>query len=438
MKRVVGLVGALLLGCPSSHSECAEGSMAICRCADEAVGLQLCREGIFDPCACGDAGILCVPGQRAACRCTSGASGTVLCGSDGLYDECLCDALDAGLDAGLDGGFDAGRDAGRDAGPPIDAPPGDASCLECVATILDLRLTDLAVEPARGVLLGTVSSSASSHGNELVRIDPETGEVIEGVYVGSQPGPLAVASDGSFAYVGLAGAGSVRRVDLASFTAGLEFPLADTGSGPMRAVDIAVLPDRPHSVLVSLRGASYRAVAVFDDGVMRSSMAPVPTGASRIEVESATRAWGYEDQNTEFGFRQLTLSPAGVAEDWMQMGLVDGFTSDIVLHDGEIYATTGVVIDPAARRLRGTFDATGRMAFEEGSTRVYFAVQDRSGTTTALAAFDRSTFLQIRSVPAYGLWAETRRIFRFGVDGFALLVGGGRLALVHRPDLVAE
>ena len=68
-------------------------------------------------------------------------------------------------------------------------------------------------------------------------------------------------------YVSLEGAGAVRRVDLKTQTADLQFPLGRDESGIFYAEDLATIPGQPLDVVVTRRTSSPVGLAEYSDGV---------------------------------------------------------------------------------------------------------------------------------------------------------------------------
>ena len=140
------------------------------------------------------------------------------------------------------------------------------------------------------------------------------------MFVGSEPGTLALSDDGQVLYVSLDGAFAVRQFDMTTQTPGLQFSLgSDPSNGSFQAEDIEVQPGNSSVIAVSrmnLRvSASHGGVAIYDSGVMRPSTTQRHTGGSRIEFSSnPSLLYGYNNQTTEFGFRTIAVDANGVAE----------------------------------------------------------------------------------------------------------------------------
>src|SRR5438067_9361119 len=143
-----------------------------------------------------------------------------------------------------------------------------------------LATKDLVYDRLTQKVYASVPGSAGSIGNTITVIDPLRRVIGPSVFIGSEPGKLALSDDGRYLYVALDGTAAVRRFDLATQTAGPQFRLSDPGSygGPYFAGDLKVLPFNPGSVAVSRVAfdASYEdgrrpaGIAVYDDGIPRS------------------------------------------------------------------------------------------------------------------------------------------------------------------------
>ncbi len=109
-------------------------------------------------------------------------------------------------------------------------------------------------------------------------IDPFTGTIETSVFVGSEPGKLALSDNSQYLYVSLDGAASICRVDVAAQMADLQFSLGSGIHGPRYAEDIEVLPGNPEAIAVSLQFLSvsprFAGVAIYVNGVPRPITVP--------------------------------------------------------------------------------------------------------------------------------------------------------------------
>jgi len=299
--------------------------------------------------------------------------------------------------------------------------------------LVALTTNDLVYDPATDRVYASTPSTAGTSGNSLVPLEPETGATGTAVFVGSEPGPLARSDDGHYLYVGLDGAAAVRRFDLLTQAAGLQFSLgSDSFFGPYYAEDIEVLPGSPLVVAVSRKnlGISPRhaGVAIYDDGVVRTNATQRHTGSNRIEFSgTSSLLYGYNNETTEFGFRKIAVDADGAVETSVVRSLISGFGVDIEYHDGRVYATTGAVVDPGPPSLLGTYAgvsfARGVRADSAADT-VYFL------TSNQILIYRLSTFLPLAAVSIPGVSGTPGSLLQWGADRLAFRTSAGQVFFV--------
>ncbi len=306
---------------------------------------------------------------------------------------------------------------------------------------INLFANDLVVEPNTQTIYASVPSRAGAGGNSLTPVNPFEGTTGAPVFVGSEPGPLAISDDGSYIYVGLAGAGAVRRFDVAAQAADIQFQVAkDHPDGPLNVGDIAVIPGNPHTVAMT-RSASagfspnYRGVAVYDDGVPRAKVEGGFPGSYSIEFsDSPALIYGVGDG----GLHKLSVDASGVT----RASTVQASLASFKFAAGRLYTTTGQVADPSNGAIVGTYNDPGR-AFatrvlpDPASKRTYFisdnGVYNGSANATAtIRVFDQQTFLPVGSLNVNGLTGAVTGFVRWGERGLAFSAGG-QLYLIETP-----
>lgn len=266
--------------------------------------------------------------------------------------------------------------------------------------IVDIDANDLVYDSHRDQLLASVGSDDPVYGNSIVALDPETGDVRSHTFVGSEPGQLALAADGSMLYVGVDGANAVAQVRLDNWTVVRTMPLEPYIFAGTWAGDLEVDPFDPGRVVVSRHGPyspAFAGLVVFQDGVPLPNTTGGHTGSSRIEFGSVPgRLYGFNDQHTGFDFFRNTVSATGVVSDDTANGLIDGFSTDLRFANGRLYASNGAVIDPEARQRLGRFDVstTGdAFTIDFAAQRAYFLTGGFTGAPT-LQVFNTETFLK--------------------------------------------
>lgn len=280
---------------------------------------------------------------------------------------------------------------------------------------LTVPTRDLAYDSVSGRLYASVPSSGGAFANTIIAIDPATGNIVDTVAAGSEPHELAISDDGQFLYVGLDGSPVMRRFVLPGLAFDLEIRLPTS----VYAEDIEVQPGAPRTIAVSLRNAGYsprhEGVAVIDDSIMRPTRSQGHTGSNRIEFSNtAGIVFGHNNETTEFGFRRLVITAAGISEVANTWGIVQYFGLDFTYAGGRAFFTNGTIVDPETRSQLGVCAMAGPVLPSPASGRLYVL---NTATSELLAC----------SISTYTL-----------AGGLAVPSGGGAQTLVRwAPDGVA-
>ncbi len=304
---------------------------------------------------------------------------------------------------------------------------------------LALATGDLVYNAQTGRIIASLPSTAGANGNSIASIDPVTLAVGNVVAVGSEPKKLALADNNTDLYVGLDGSASVRRVNLSTGTVGAPFTLGER-FGPLYVEDMAVMPGNPSVVAISRqsRGVSPRhgGVAVYDNGIQRSTTTPDHTGSNVIEWGTGGRIYGYNNETSEFGFRRLDVTAAGVTNVDVTERLISGYGPDIAYSDGKIYATTGAIINAEAKTLAGTLNTSGLVCPDAALKRVWVLSTPFGGGASTLKAYNTDTLLEVGSQTVSDISGTPTSLIRWGNTGLAFRTSGGQvLFLSSAPGL---
>ena len=320
---------------------------------------------------------------------------------------------------------------------------GSTGKIGFIVTHINLQTNDIIYDPVSGKIYASTPSTAAGYGNSIVPIDVPSGAVGTPIYVGSEPNKLALSDDGQYLYVGLDGAAAVRRVNVISQTAELQFSLGGTATcGAKRAEDMVVLQGNPNAVAISLRNSTcdprHEGVAIYDDGVRRPTSTPGQTGSNVIEPSnSASTLYGYNNEGPEFSFRVLSVTPSGVVETSATPGLMTVYASDADIRfdkgNGLIYATNGVVIDPAMATLEGTYAAMGLVYPDSSAGLVYFFSPDYY-QSILLTIFDQATFTPVDNFTVTGVSGTPTSLIKAGENLFAFRTSEGQVYFVKLFD----
>lgn len=299
--------------------------------------------------------------------------------------------------------------------------------------VVDLNMNSVAFSTQTRRLYGSVPSTAGlPYGNHFVEILPATGVISESVFVGSEPVPIAVSPDAAVAYVGLNGAAAVRRVNLATMTAGLQFSLGSGNLGPHYAEEIAVQPGAPDTVAVARRNQGFSprhtGVAIFDAGIQRPTATPGHTGSNAIVFGGQPQTLiGYNNETTDFGLREMQVSPSGVAVTRTVSNVISGFGVRIIYSNNYVYSSSGRAVDASTLQLQGTYAASGPVAVDVSSDLVAFA------TGAQIKLFDRETFVlwDTITIPSGSSYGEPLGMVSCGTGCLAVLYSESKLVIVQ-------
>src|SRR5437867_1297772 len=293
---------------------------------------------------------------------------------------------------------------------------------------IHLATKDIVYDSSRQAIYASVPSRAGSIGNAIATINPCSGAILSSVYIGSEPGMLAISDNQQFVYVALEGAASVARFDISSQTVGLQFPLGNGGpSGVRSPKDMAVLPGNPEAIAVAGNG-----VSIFDNGVPRHVAIPsyaIPDVVIAFST-SSSRLYGL---NGPYEFYRMKVDDSGVSIVSSTRDLVTG--DDFELDNGLIYVNSGQVIDPEALQVVGTFSFEsfgGVYSFFPDSAvgLVYFLVA-RDQSSYRILAFDQRTFLLVGSLDVPGVLGTPSKLIRWGANGLAFRTTGDQVFLIQ-------
>ena len=301
---------------------------------------------------------------------------------------------------------------------------------------ISLKTNDLIYDPKGDIIYASIPGTVPTIGNTVMYIHPSDLSLGPSVFVGSTPNKLALSDDSQYLYVGIDGAGMIRRVNVISQTAEIQFGLGSGFCGTYLAEDIVVLKNTPNSIAVSRRNTGcsprHEGVAIYDDGVQRPLTTPRHTGSNVIEPsEFEDVLYGYNKESTENGFRVMSVISTGVVVTTTKLGLISG-NRDIRYDTGLVYATSGAVVDPISLTLAGTFPASGLVLPDTASGHVYFL------TTLGdikFHIFNQNTFTLIESFNITGVSGTPSSLIKVGENSFAFRTSGEQVFLIQFVEL---
>lgn len=316
-----------------------------------------------------------------------------------------------------------------------------AACAQLQVFTLDLTANDLVYDSNTNKIYASIPSANGSNGNSIGIINPNTITLDNTVFIGSEPTFLAISDNGQYIYSGFSGASIVRRFDVATQTADIQFTLgADPTTGPFYVEDIEVMPGQPGTIAVARKNNGYspkhEGVAIYDNGVMRTTTTPDHTGSNKIEFTGPNALIGYNNETTEFGIRRLSVNSSGVTNLGVTQSVLNSFYLDFIYHDNKMYSIDGRVVDATtAPFVIGQFsNVYGPVAYDTYYNKVAFASYDYSGNIT-FKRFNPNTFLLTDSLPISQAFGNVKSLITCGNGCYAFASTGNKVVIIKDATL---
>lgn len=256
----------------------------------------------------------------------------------------------------------------------------------------------IAFDKQRNVLLVSVDRSVPLLGNHVVEMNPRTGAIARKLLLPGGPGVIAIAADGSRAYIALVSSPTVAEVNLSSFTVTRQFTVGvDSGPSNYYVEDLEIQPGNPSVVAVTRNeqnSTGIGGVAIFDQGVKRprdtSALGP---RVNRIAWGSTPETiYGFFNGSTSYDVSVLTVTSEGVAAT-KYPSVISGSKVDIEYSDGHLHATSGQVVDVSNMTRAGAYTTSGVIEVKAADATAFFlkgSILSGHNTTTLLQKWSRS------------------------------------------------
>ncbi len=306
----------------------------------------------------------------------------------------------------------------------------------------------MVISPQSGLIWASVPSIGGTYGNQVVEINPATGAVVGGIFAGSEPGPLALSSDGSTLFVGLSGADAIQQILTAGPSLGTQFALAAPQFSNVNAPagQIVVQPGSTSNIAVSRvsnfnSGAEFYLSGAVAPNTLSNSTAYALAFVSPSELFAATNYSGLLDVSADSkGLTQLS-----------SLNLLNSTNTVSLTYDsGRVYVSDGSVLDAVAKTRIGSFDlsivsnqSSSAISFvvDGVNHRVFFLTVNYYSGPYILSAFDTRTFLPVGSVNIPAVFGTSLNsvpdpnLVRFGAKGLAFRTATSIYFLDHAPGL---
>lgn len=246
--------------------------------------------------------------------------------------------------------------------------------------VLDFSATQLVYDPYGERIYALA-------GNNLVTINPDTGEIGASTRIGGSPSWMVISDDGNYIYAVTNSTRSIRRFNTQTNTVDLQWDVADILDNGQGVRDIEPVPGRPTAVAVqhySLCCNHHTGIVVVDNGQ------PLPDrtinshgngwGGDSITFVEGTTLVGYTNFHSAFDLTEMRVDETGIHTLRTGLhGLLSGYNLGIVGSGGYIYSDHGTVIN--AQTMRVVHQMPIRGALLPDNERV-FLLHGENATTT--------------------------------------------------------
>jgi uncharacterized repeat protein (TIGR01451 family) len=292
---------------------------------------------------------------------------------------------------------------------------------------------DLTFNSTDGYLYASVSGEQAPFGNSIVSIDPNTLKVIRSIFVGPNPGALALSPDGRYLYVYLTSSSSFELVDLQQQTVAFQ----DSIYG-LALTEMFVLPGSSKSLLFSQHNPNSspsEAGAQIIDGGVASALANVPA-ISLIQPSLVSNVfYGYDNGVVPSpGVTRMQISGTNITS--IAVGGLTQDTEPEMRSGGDLlFFASGEVVDPESMIHVASFPGLPQPPYQStpsiqicadvASGRVYYLLS--SGSTATLLAYSLNTYQALASINVSGVSGTPEQLIRWGTNGLAFATTGGQL-----------
>lgn len=307
--------------------------------------------------------------------------------------------------------------------------------------------SDIAYVPSRDALYAVRPAAATEQANTLCRIDPQTGAVLQSIYVGEDPDRVVATTSGNYLYISFRGEATIRRFDVSSGEIDLSFSPGgiESNTGPYFVDDLLPIRGSDDLLAVARRNdccyPRQEGVVLFDRGRQLPAKTANERSSNFLAYTDLDDVIIGASPEIDYALRRMEITDQGVAMP-QEFYLEAVFTSRIEYADGRLYEGNGQVA-----RLENGFpiyvgyaytylqNYSGQIATEPvpAANRIYYLGQNGNGRLELVEV--NATTLEVLkqyqlSTQRYS-YTGGRALERLQSDDhLAFLTGDGQLGLV--------
>lgn len=295
---------------------------------------------------------------------------------------------------------------------------------------LHVPATGIVYDPKRNLIWASIDSTGGSIGNSLIAVDPATGRITTAIYLGSDPGALAISDDHERVFATMRGAPLIVPVNLSTRRTESPYPVVlppqYSGHRLHLPFSIAAIPGEPQAVVAAstayFSSDSAQLIAAYDPSGPRSqALSGFFNGVINGDAPNSFFAYNGEE------VYRLTTDPDGVGLDKRFITPSFSFGSPLAYAEGYLYdANGGMWISDSVTMVSRFISDGAPVVFPARNVVVYVWAEQYEGVT--LTAFDLTTFCPVAKL--------TFRMENsvFGVD-YAVAAGANAIALINGAEI---
>jgi hypothetical protein len=320
-------------------------------------------------------------------------------------------------------------------------------------SVLDFPGADLVWNPSQQRLYVAAPSGAGANPGGITVVNPITGAIVGTQQLSSAASGLAMSDDSRYLYAVTNTGSMIQRLTLPALTPDIQWSLGTdpSSSAANLAGDIKVQPGAPHTLAVSFGQYGSGAIAVFDDGVKRPTMA----GGSLSSLGNSLQ-WTQDGSHLYAAYTLGNDSPyySTVSDDALfsmpvssnGVGAVTTYHSifrseGAHLHTdsatGYVYSDWGEVINGSNgiplgsyrwSRPNGTYFPGPLSVVDSGLKRFYtlLEIREPDGTNAfQIQSFDQTQFQLLSTTVIPNAVGQPTNFIRWGQSGLAFVTNGG-------------
>jgi DNA-binding beta-propeller fold protein YncE len=322
-------------------------------------------------------------------------------------------------------------------GVPVGSPPSPETDPSGVIH-LTFPPGGVVFDSQRSLIWASAKGAAGSLANNLVGVDPSSGNITATIPVGSEPGAVAITDDQQRVFAAMAGMLAIVPVNLATQIAEAAYPVSTpltqySTQGAFVPTALATIPGEPKSVVAissAYIGTSYgRKVAVYDPFGPRSQ-----TFDKLVDVlingDGPNAFFAANESTSDLSLYRLTVTPSGILQDKQFSSIGTGFFGALAYANGYFYTDGGTMWTADTSAQVASFAGGGIPVPLPELNQVVYAWTSQTGL--AIATFDLGTF---RPVSSLLITEPVPDINEYPVIA-AVRAGSGSIALITARELV--